>query len=292
MITSIQNINSIFRRHHYYHYYNQHFAIKHLVSLHSDSDFVLVSPALTLPMPLQDMSSYDNKSVLDASMEDISEDLFGLYGSDQEGDAGMEEESRDELETLTIGGHDLFSPTQLVEEVGKPSQGSARVDSSSSSEESSWAKEMEEEKSDPASQQGVHVGLGDQGLHHASVEVPPVGASGDGVELAPPHPELRDRDWAREARRKASFLAAQRSFLGQSSGPQPPNTMELESVATLRGWYLPVAGGVWQEGEVFRKLEKLRLVPEQQAVLDNGLQAEQWQLPRDQASQPHNELLR
>ena len=43
---------------------------------------------------------------------------------------------------------------------------------------------------------------------------------------------------------------------------------------------------------MFSKLGKLRLVPEQQCVVDNGLQAELWQLPHDQQSQPHNELIR
>ena len=183
----------------------------------------------------------------------------------------MDKGSQDELEALTIGGKCLFSPTQLVEGLGKSSQGeSADVVSLTSSDgSSSWVKEMDrfQEESVSASQQGEQEGLGDQGLHHASVEVSPVGASGDGVELAPPHPEPQEQDLAREARRKASYLAAQDCFLGLGSGLQlPTDTLELESVKTLRGWFLPVAGSIWQEGEITRKLDKLRLAPEQQAV--------------------------
>ena len=117
--------------------------------------------------------------------------------------------------------------------------------------------------------------------------------SRDGVELVPTQPEPLEQDLAREAHRKVSYLAAQHCFSGRGSRPQlPDNTLELESVATLRGWYLPESGSVWSEGEVLGKLGKLCLVPDQQAVLDNGVRADQWQLPRDQASQPNNELLR
>ena len=68
--------------------------------------------------------------------------------------------------------------------------------------------------------------------------------------------------------------------------------MELESFDTLRGWFLPEAGSIWTEGEVLRKLGKLALVPAQQALVDNGLREDQWHLPKDQASQPLNEMIK
>ena len=84
----------------------------------------------------------------------------------------------------------------------------------------------------------------------------------DGVELGFNQPKLLEEELAQEARRKECYREAQQIFSGRGSGlPAPPNTMELESFNTLRGWFLPEAGSIWPEGEVLRKLEKLTLVP-------------------------------
>ena len=40
------------------------------------------------------------------------------------------------------------------------------------------------------------------------------------------------------------------------------------------------------------KLSNLKLVPEQQAMLDAGMRQDQWHLGRDQASQPYNGMVR
>ena len=194
------------------------------------------------------------------------EDYFGLFRDKVEGVFDPEvAASADTLEPLTAGENKLFTATQAVDFVEQqPSQGSARASSPSRS----WAQEMEEEEA--ASQGGVHVGPESQGLHH------PSGVSFDnpmdGVELGLNQPELLEEELAREARRKACYQAAQQIFSGRGSGlPAPPDTMELESVDTLWGWFLPKAGSIWSEVDVLRKLGKLTLVPSQHALVDNGL---------------------
>ena len=98
---------------------------------------------------------------------------------------------------------------------------------------------------------------------------------------------------AQEVHHKASYQALLNCFLGRGSRPQQlDNTLVLVSVATLRGWYLPEKGSVWLESDVLDKLGKLCLAPKQQAVLDNRVWADQWLFPKDQASQPHNNMLR
>ena len=114
-------------------------------------------------------------------MED-EEDMFALYGENIEEVFASEEGAPDALESLTIGAGQLFSATQAVEELEKPSQGSARA----SSPPSSWAREMEE--AGLASQEGVQEGPGNQGLHHSSVEVSLGDTSRGGVELVSPQP--------------------------------------------------------------------------------------------------------
>ena len=142
----------------------------------------------------------------------------------------------------------------------------------------SWAQEVEEEEA--ASQGGVHKGPGTQGLHHPS-GVSLEDTTVDGVELGHHQPEPQEEELAREARRKACYQAAQQCFSRRGSGlPAPVDTMELESVDTLRGWYLPETGNIWSETDTLEKLGRLTLVPAQQAVVDNGLRADQWHLPK------------
>ena len=166
--------------------------------------------------------------------------------------------------------------TQAVAYVEQPSQGSARTSSPSRS----WAQEVEDEEA--ASQGGVHQGPGAQGLHHPSgVSLEDITMGG--VELGPHQPEPQEQeDLAREARCKASYQAAHQCFSGRGSGfTTPADTMELESVDTLRGWYLPETGSIWSETDLLEKLGRLTLVPAQQAVVDNGLRADQCHLPED-----------
>ena len=60
----------------------------------------------------------------------------------------------------------------------------------------------------------------------------------------------------------------------------------------LRGWYQPEQGSIWLNGMVFNKLNGLKLVPEQQVVLDQGLRSDQWCFSKDQAQQPFNDMKR
>ena len=220
-------------------------------------------------------SNADNVDILDVTKEEEEEDYFGLFGDEVEGVFDPEVAASDTLEPLTAREGKLFTATQAVDFVQQPSQGSARASLPSRS----WAQEVEEEEA--ASQGGVHVGPGTQGLHHPSgVSLGDIPM--DGVELGHHQPEPLEEELAREARRKACYQAAQQIFSGCGSGlPAPPDTMELESVDTLRGWFLPEAGSIWSEVDVLRKLGKLTLVPAQQALVDNGLREDQWHLPKD-----------
>ena len=93
------------------------------------------------------MSSKGYKSVLDASEEDIGDDIARMYDeSDFEEDVLMDGGSHDELEGLNIGNKPLLSASQLVEEMGDFSQGEEPGASLASSDgPSSWAKEMDKE---------------------------------------------------------------------------------------------------------------------------------------------------
>ena len=94
------------------------------------------------------------------------------------------------------------------------------------------------------------------------------------------------------ARQPTRRLNRSSRVVAPGSQPHPPDTLESESVDTLRGWFLPEAGAIWTEMEVLGKLGTLTLVPAQQALVENGLREDQWHLPKDQASQPHNELIK
>ena len=115
----------------------------------------------------------------------------------------------------------------------------------------------------------------------------------DGVGLGQDQPELWEEELAREARRKAVYQEAQWIFSGRGSGLVVlPNTVELESVDALRGWFLQEEGFVWSEMDIRAKLGNLSLIPAQQAFLDNELWEDQWHLPKSQEAQRHNEFIK
>ena len=167
--------------------------------------------------------------------------------------------------------------------------GTARESASSSS---SWYDQVLEEEREAAAQEGGQEGPWTQGLHHPSGESSQ-SLPMDGVELGQDQPEPREEELAREARRKAFYWEAQRIFSGRGSGLEvPKNTMELESVEALRGWFLQEEGSMWSEVDLKTKLGNLALVPAQQAFLDNELRDDQWHLPKSQEAQPHNEFIK
>ena len=158
------------------------------------------------------------------------EDILNLFGDEVEEVFAPEDMVSDTLEPLIVREKQLYMATQAVALLEQPSSGSANP----SLPPRSWAQEMEDEEA--ASLEGVQQGPGDQGLHHSS-GVSLEDTSMGGVELVTHQPKPQEQeDLAREARRKASYLAAQRCFSGRGSGLQiPDNTLELESVTTLQG---------------------------------------------------------
>ena len=150
------------------------------------------------------MSSNIENVSLDVTMEE--EDILSLFGDEVEEVFAPAGVVSDTLELLIVGEGELFSATQAVAYVEQPSSGSARP----SLPPRSWAQEVEDEEA--ASQGGVHQGPGAQGLHHPSgVSLEDI--SMGGVELGPYQPKPQEQeDLAREAWRKASYLAAQHCF--------------------------------------------------------------------------------
>ena len=152
-------------------------------------------------------------------------------------------------------------------------------------EEELLESEAEEEQQDMGDHQELLPSAGEASDLEGSREV---------VEQVPHQSEPREPDLALEARRRASLQASLDCISGRGSRPQPLNTRRLGAVgsALLRDWYQPERGVVWSEGKVLGKLRNLRLVPEQQAMLDAGVRLDQWHLGRDQASQPYNGMVR
>ena len=114
------------------------------------------------------------------------------------------------------------------------------------------------------------------------------------MEQVPLQSEPNVQDLVLEAQRRASLQATLDCLSGRGSRPQPRNSRRLGCVGNtlLQDWYQPERNSVWSEGTVFSKLNNLKLVPEQQAILDAGLRLDQWHLGRDQASQPYNDMVR
>ena len=66
----------------------------------------------------------------------------------------------------------------------------------------------------------------------------------------------------------------------------------LVGVCMLQDWLQPQRGMVWSEPRVFGKLQGLRLAPEQQSTVDNGVRVDQFGLARSHSQQPFNDLKR
>ena len=114
--------------------------------------------------------------------------------------------------------------------------------------------------------------------NHTVVETSVQEVSMDEVEPGPPQSEPRVQDLVLEAQHRVSFQATLSCFLGRGSRPQPQdNTWRLEYVANtmLHDWYQPERNSIWSERMVFSKLNNLKLVPEQQAILDTWLRLDQ-----------------
>ena len=197
--------------------HNQHFATLHLCEYHSVwSVEIPFSPTLSC----RTMSDVEMNGSLDVSIE---EDIRNLFGEEEEEEVHPEDMIPDTMGSLIVGEDQLFSATQAVALMEQPSSGSARSAEVELSLQplllSSWSQEVEDEEMallEPSSE--VQQGRRSQGLLHTSIEVSPVDTSRDGVELASAQPEpLEQEDLAREARYKASYLAAQHCFSGCSS---------------------------------------------------------------------------
>ena len=57
----------------------------------------------------------------------------------------------------------------------------------------------------------------------------------------------------------------------------------------LQDWYQPQRGMVWPEQKVFGKLNKLKLAPDQQSMVDSGVRVDQFALGRSHSQQPFND---
>ena len=231
--------------------------------------------------------SINNDDLLDLTMEEVEEFKFGAQIEEVFSPAGGD--PMDTVDSLPVG-EKLLTATQVVVSLEHSSVlGTARETLSSSS---SWYDQVLEEEREAAAREGGQEGPWTQGLHHPSGESSQ-SLPMDGVELGQDQPELWEEELAREACRKAVYQEAQRIFSGRGSGlVVPPNTVELESVNALRGWFLQEEGSVWSEMDIRDKLRNLSLVPAQQAFLDNELREDQWHLPKSQEAQPHNEFIK
>ena len=150
----------------------------------------------------------------------------------------------DHLGSLVCGEDQLYSVSQAMDYVGQPSPRSASLPRSAEVELALqpsllkfWSQDVEDEEMallEPSLE--VQQGRRSQELLYTSVEVSLVDTSKDGVELVSAQPEPLEQDLAREARRKASYLAVLNCFSGCGSRHQKPdNTLVLKTVATLRG---------------------------------------------------------
>ena len=85
-----------------------------------------------------------------------------------------------------------------------------------------------------------------------------------------------------EAESRASHQDTLNFISGHNSRPQEVNSHRLGLVGErmLRDWYQPERGSVWVEQKVFKKLDHLKLAPEQQSSVDSGIRIDQWTLGR------------
>ena len=259
------------------------------------SDCIVVSSAPTFTAYRSTMSDIE----LNASMDMDTGILWD--GEESEVEETSAPLPKDDLQVLVHGEKELFTPTQLVELVDSPPSVDPCLPSPRSPEVEAilepfnlpWCQDVEEEEErrllKSQEDSDLQHGQGDHSLLHTSAGSSSMVDSGVGVEQVPPQLKHGGEtpDLAREACRQASLKAMRVAFSGRRSQPQPPNTRELGGVGLdmLRSWYQLEPGSVCNDRTVSDKIRGLQLVPEQQAILDSGLRADQWYFSRDQPLQ-------